>query len=144
MLSVTSATLGIVQVFWGLDKKLAQRKHFPSINWLISYRLVQTFIYSKRGYEKWLFEWMVRSCWIGEQVVHRYRVDLHDELLRGWYIRLQLVVGFYLDVHGFWSNERSCWCTCTAILGLIAFVNIPTYSLVAAVHVINVAIPYHQ
>ncbi|KAK2171777.1 hypothetical protein NP493_1027g00073 [Ridgeia piscesae] len=31
------ATLGIVQVFWGLDKKLAQRKHFPSINWLISY-----------------------------------------------------------------------------------------------------------
>jgi V-type H+-transporting ATPase subunit A len=34
---VTSATLGIVQVFWGLDKKLAQRKHFPSINWLASY-----------------------------------------------------------------------------------------------------------
>lgn len=25
------------QVFWGLDKKLAQRKHFPSVNWLISY-----------------------------------------------------------------------------------------------------------
>ncbi|KAG7274358.1 hypothetical protein CRUP_028679 [Coryphaenoides rupestris] len=24
-------------VFWGLDKKLAQRKHFPSVNWLISY-----------------------------------------------------------------------------------------------------------
>ncbi|XP_025601994.2 V-type proton ATPase catalytic subunit A-like [Athalia rosae] len=34
---VTSATLGIVQVFWGLDKKLAQRKHFPAINWLLSY-----------------------------------------------------------------------------------------------------------
>jgi V-type H+-transporting ATPase subunit A len=34
---VTSATLGIVQVFWGLDKKLAQRKHFPSVNWSISY-----------------------------------------------------------------------------------------------------------
>eukprot|EP01110_Echinostelium_bisporum_P008067 TRINITY_DN2971_c0_g1_i1.p1 TRINITY_DN2971_c0_g1~~TRINITY_DN2971_c0_g1_i1.p1 ORF type:complete len:623 (+),score=261.23 TRINITY_DN2971_c0_g1_i1:24-1892(+) len=34
---VTSATLGIVQVFWGLDKKLAQRKHFPSVNWLLSY-----------------------------------------------------------------------------------------------------------
>jgi V-type H+-transporting ATPase subunit A len=26
-----------LQVFWGLDKKLAQRKHFPSVNWLISY-----------------------------------------------------------------------------------------------------------
>lgn len=34
---VTSSTLGIVQVFWGLDKKLAQRKHFPSVNWNISY-----------------------------------------------------------------------------------------------------------
>merc|ERR1711892_121073 len=34
---VTTATLGIVQVFWGLDKKLAQRKHFPSVNWLRSY-----------------------------------------------------------------------------------------------------------
>jgi V-type H+-transporting ATPase subunit A len=34
---VTSATLSIVQVFWGLDKKLAQRKHFPSVNWNLSY-----------------------------------------------------------------------------------------------------------
>jgi len=34
---VTAATLSIVQVFWGLDKKLAQRKHFPSVNWNISY-----------------------------------------------------------------------------------------------------------
>ena len=34
---VTSATLSIVQVFWGLEKKLAQRKHFPAINWLVSY-----------------------------------------------------------------------------------------------------------
>lgn len=34
---VTSSTLGIVQVFWGLDKKLAQRKHFPSINTSQSY-----------------------------------------------------------------------------------------------------------
>ncbi|KAK3196076.1 H(+)-transporting V1 sector ATPase subunit A [Lecanicillium sp. MT-2017a] len=34
---VCTSTLGIVQVFWGLDKKLAQRKHFPSINTSISY-----------------------------------------------------------------------------------------------------------
>jgi vacuolar-type H+-ATPase catalytic subunit A/Vma1 len=34
---VTSCTLGIVQVFWGLDKKLAQRKHFPSVNISLSY-----------------------------------------------------------------------------------------------------------
>lgn len=34
---VTVATMSIVQVFWGLDKKLAQRKHFPSVNWNTSY-----------------------------------------------------------------------------------------------------------
>lgn len=34
---VTTATLGITQVFWGLDKKLAQRKHFPSVNTSVSY-----------------------------------------------------------------------------------------------------------
>ncbi|KAL4904430.1 hypothetical protein BDW74DRAFT_168450 [Aspergillus multicolor] len=34
---VTTSTMSIVQVFWGLDKKLAQRKHFPSINTGISY-----------------------------------------------------------------------------------------------------------
>jgi len=35
--TVTVSTLSIVQVFWALDKKLAQRKHFPSVNWNLSY-----------------------------------------------------------------------------------------------------------
>mmetsp|Transcript_38142 Transcript_38142/g.75029 ORF Transcript_38142/g.75029 Transcript_38142/m.75029 type:complete len:620 (+) Transcript_38142:27-1886(+) len=34
---VTSSTLTIVQVFWGLDKNLAKKKHFPSVNWNISF-----------------------------------------------------------------------------------------------------------
>lgn len=34
---ITTATLSIVQVFWGLDKRLAQRKHFPSIDINVSY-----------------------------------------------------------------------------------------------------------
>jgi V-type H+-transporting ATPase subunit A len=34
---VTTATLNIVQVFWRLEKRLAQRKHFPSVNWLYSF-----------------------------------------------------------------------------------------------------------
>jgi len=36
---VTQATLRIVKVFWGLDEKLAARRHFPAINWLLSYSL---------------------------------------------------------------------------------------------------------
>jgi V/A-type H+-transporting ATPase subunit A len=36
---VTQNTLRIVKVFWGLDKSLAERRHFPAINWLTSYSL---------------------------------------------------------------------------------------------------------
>lgn len=36
---VTQNTLRIVKVFWGLDAPLAQRRHFPAINWLNSYSL---------------------------------------------------------------------------------------------------------
>jgi V/A-type H+-transporting ATPase subunit A len=34
---VTQNSLRFVQVFWGLDKELADRRHFPSINWITSY-----------------------------------------------------------------------------------------------------------
>jgi V/A-type H+-transporting ATPase subunit A len=36
---VTQYTLRTVRVFWALDKKLANARHFPSINWLDSYSL---------------------------------------------------------------------------------------------------------
>jgi V/A-type H+-transporting ATPase subunit A len=36
---VTQNTLRLVKVFWGLDDKLAYRRHFPAINWLTSYSL---------------------------------------------------------------------------------------------------------
>jgi V/A-type H+-transporting ATPase subunit A len=36
---VTQNTLRVTKVFWGLDAKLAYRRHFPAINWLTSYTL---------------------------------------------------------------------------------------------------------
>jgi len=36
---VTQGTLRIVRVFWALDSKLRERRHFPAINWLTSYSL---------------------------------------------------------------------------------------------------------
>ncbi len=36
---VTQNTLRVTKCFWALDAKLAQRRHFPSINWLTSYSL---------------------------------------------------------------------------------------------------------
>lgn len=36
---ITQGTLRIVKVFWALDTKLRERRHFPAINWLTSYSL---------------------------------------------------------------------------------------------------------
>ena len=48
---VAQATLRIVKVFWGLDAALAYKRHFPAINWLVSYSL-----YAER-----VDEWMDRN-----------------------------------------------------------------------------------
>jgi V/A-type H+/Na+-transporting ATPase subunit A len=47
---VTQNTLRIVKVFWALDAKLSQRRHFPSINWLTSYSLYT------QGLDNWYSE----------------------------------------------------------------------------------------
>jgi len=44
---VTQNTLRIVRVFWALDTKLRERRHFPTINWLTSYTM----------YDKQLLDW---------------------------------------------------------------------------------------
>ncbi|MCL2318093.1 MAG: V-type ATP synthase subunit A, partial [Methanomassiliicoccaceae archaeon] len=44
---VTQNTLRIVRVFWALDTKLRERRHFPTINWLTSYTM----------YDKQLSSW---------------------------------------------------------------------------------------
>lgn len=36
---VVQSTLKVVKVFWALDDKLANMRHFPAINWLLSYSL---------------------------------------------------------------------------------------------------------
>ncbi len=44
---VTQNTLRYVRVFWALDVALANRRHFPAINWLVSYSLYVDMV------EKW-------------------------------------------------------------------------------------------
>ena len=63
---VTAATLDIVQVFWGLDKKLAQRKHFPSVNWNISFT----------NYDRYLSEYYNRE----DPDFMRYKVAIKNIL----------------------------------------------------------------
>lgn len=44
---VTTSTMAIVMVFWGLDKNLAKKKHFPSVNWTDSFTKYERLL---RGY----------------------------------------------------------------------------------------------
>ena len=53
---VTQNTLRIVKVFWALDSKLAQKRHFPAINWLTSYSLYNRSLedwYAKNASKEW-------------------------------------------------------------------------------------------
>ncbi len=53
---VTQNTLRIVKVFWALDSKLRERRHFPAINWLTSYSLYSPILedwYRKNVSENW-------------------------------------------------------------------------------------------
>ena len=60
---VTANTKRFVRAFWGLDSKLANRKHFPSINWQNSYS----------GYTKEIEEWALES---GLENWGRYRQEM--------------------------------------------------------------------
>ncbi|HDN66012.1 MAG TPA: ATP synthase subunit A [Methanosarcinales archaeon] len=54
---VTQNTLRIVKVFWALDAKLSQKRHFPSINWLESYSLYLDLLsdwYNEQVSPEWL------------------------------------------------------------------------------------------
>jgi len=53
---VTQNTLRIVKVFWALDSKLRERRHFPAVNWLTSYSLYSPMLeewYRKNVSENW-------------------------------------------------------------------------------------------
>jgi len=62
---VTQGTLRIVKVFWALDTRLRERRHFPAINWLTSYSLYAPMLedwFRKNVNEDWpkLRSWAVR------------------------------------------------------------------------------------
>lgn len=59
---VSQATLRIVKVFWGLSSSLAYKRHFPAIDWLVSYSL----------YSQNLSEWYNQN--VGEEW-NEYRAE---------------------------------------------------------------------
>ncbi|MGC9308056.1 MAG: ATP synthase subunit A [Thermoplasmatota archaeon] len=75
---VTQNTLRIVKVFWALDSDLADRRHFPSVNWLRSYSL-----YLDRVKEWWADnvgeDWLERR---NEAMALLQREDELQEIIR--------------------------------------------------------------
>ncbi|MEK6968217.1 MAG: V-type ATP synthase subunit A [Nanoarchaeota archaeon] len=67
---VTQNTLRVTKAFWALDAKLAQRRHFPSINWLTSYSLYPAIL------ESWYAE-NVASDW--KETVEKIQTLLQEE-----------------------------------------------------------------
>ncbi|WP_290818315.1 ATP synthase subunit A [Halovivax sp.] len=66
---VTQNTLRIVKTFWALDADLAERRHFPSINWNESYSL----------YRQQLDPWFVDNVAEDWPEVRQWAVDTLDE-----------------------------------------------------------------
>ena len=66
---VTQNTLRIVKTFWALDADLAERRHFPSINWNESYSL----------YRDQLDPWFVENVDEEWPTVRQWAVDTLDE-----------------------------------------------------------------
>ncbi|PSP15562.1 V-type ATP synthase subunit A [Halobacteriales archaeon QH_10_67_13] len=66
---VTQNTLRIVKTFWALDSDLAERRHFPAINWNESYSL----------YRDQLDEWFVENVAEDWPELRQWAVDTLDE-----------------------------------------------------------------
>ena len=66
---VTQNTLRIVKTFWALDNDLAERRHFPAINWNESYSL----------YRDQLDPWFVENVATDWPDVRQWAIDTLDE-----------------------------------------------------------------
>ena len=112
---VTSATLDIVQVFWGLDKKLAQRKHFPSVNWNISYSnydRVLTEYYNQKDPEFMKFKATIKKILQDEndliEIVQLVGKDSLDEQQKATLEVAKIIKDEFLQQNAFSKYDYNC------------------------------------
>jgi V-type H+-transporting ATPase subunit A len=129
---VTSATLGIVQVFWGLDKKLAQRKHFPSVNWLQSYSKYQKALdphYETADPEFVALRTKVQQILqVEDELTEIVQLVGKDSLAESDKITLEvarLIKDDFLQQNGFTPYDRFCpfWKTVWMLRNIVGFYN---------------------
>ena len=113
---VTQNTLRIVKVFWALDSKLAQRRHFPAINWLTSYSLYNRVLgdwYSENASKKWSENIATAMSVLQEEAELQEIVQLvgSDALPEDQQLTLEvarLLREFYLQQNAF--HDVDCYC----------------------------------
>ncbi|MEC8948940.1 MAG: V-type ATP synthase subunit A, partial [Candidatus Thermoplasmatota archaeon] len=113
---VTQNTLRIVKVFWALDSKLAQRRHFPAINWLTSYSLYNRVLgdwYSENATANWSENIATAMAVLQEEAELQEIVQLigSDALPEDQQLTLEiarLLREFYLQQNAFHDVDTYC------------------------------------
>ncbi|MEC8997235.1 MAG: V-type ATP synthase subunit A [Candidatus Thermoplasmatota archaeon] len=113
---VTQNTLRIVRVFWALDSKLAQKRHFPAINWLTSYSLYNRVLgdwYSENASKNWSENIATAMAVLQEEAELQEIVQLvgSDALPEDQQLTLEvarLLREFYLQQNAFHDVDTYC------------------------------------
>ena len=113
---VTQNTLRIVKVFWALDSKLAQKRHFTAINWLTSYSLYNRSLegwYSENASKDWNDNIAVAMAVLTEESKLQEIVQLvgSDALPEDQQLTLEvarMLREFYLQQNAFHDVDTYC------------------------------------
>ncbi len=113
---VTQNTLRIVKVFWALDSKLAQKRHFPAINWLTSYSLYNRSLedwYATNASKEWNDNIAVAMAVLTEEAKLQEIVQLvgSDALPEDQQLTLEvarMLREFYLQQNAFHDVDTYC------------------------------------
>ncbi len=113
---VTQNTLRVTKAFWALDAKLAQRRHFPSINWLTSYSLYNKTLekwYSKNVSPNWskLMKEMMKILQEEEKLLEIVQLVGSDALPEKQQLTLEIarmIREFFLQQNAFHDIDTYC------------------------------------
>ena len=112
---VTQSTLRVVGAFWALDQDLARRRHYPAINWLMSYTLYYGLIgnwFDERypdwsELRRWASEMLQRDAELNE-IVSLVGPDALEDLDRVALETGRLIREAFLQQNAFHEVDASC------------------------------------
>ncbi|MFQ6059689.1 MAG: V-type ATP synthase subunit A [Thermoplasmata archaeon] len=113
---VTQGTLRIVKVFWALDTKLRERRHFPAIHWLNSYSLYHLTVkdwFDKHVHPEWssLREWAMTTLQIESELQEIVQLVGSDALPEEQQLVLEIarmIREFFLQQNAFHKVDTFC------------------------------------